>query len=306
MRLLVIPTSVGLPAPAAIATWSNPRSKACSCVSVPPKRVPRVDAKRAAPREIQVEEVEEVLVPPHRDAVLGDAAETRERALVERAEERLRIANQLRGTRRAARELLGQRLDLQAVDRDDPETLIQEMVREGVAGRPEPDDEDVLSVVRKRVRARRVERVPAGQERPDLEPPGHREDVRENAGLRLRDVDGILRLKDAGLHAVVADAMPGAGNHRIVEADERKGADRVPLTPQQVHFRDLLVQRAARERHAERIRANASVLLPKALRARVLVALVAEDAVMRLAGDLARGLARVGEREAVARARVRR
>ena len=166
-----------------------------------------VDAKRPAPREVQVQHVEEVLVPPHRDAVFGDAAEARQRALVETAEERLRIANQLRRARLRARELLGERLDLQAVDRDDAEALVQEMVREGVAGRPEPHDEDVLAVVGERIRAGRVERVPARQERPDLEPPGHREDVRENARLRLRDVDGILRLEDAGLHAVVADAV---------------------------------------------------------------------------------------------------
>ena len=213
---------------------------------------------------------------------------------------------ELRSARLGARQLLGQRLDLQAVDRDDAEALVQEMVREGVAGRPEPDDEDVLAVVGERVRTRRVERVPARQERPDLESPWHREDVRENARLRLRNVDGILRLEDAGLHAVVADAVPGAGDHRIVDADERESRERVPLAPEHVHLRDLLVQRAARERHAERIRADTAVLLPKALRARVLVALVAEDAVMRLAGDLARGLARIGEREAVARASVRR
>ena len=39
-RLFFMSTIVGLPAPAAIATWSNPNVQASSIASVPPKRMP--------------------------------------------------------------------------------------------------------------------------------------------------------------------------------------------------------------------------------------------------------------------------
>src|SRR5665647_2499926 len=152
MRLFFIVMSVGFPARAA------------------------VDAQRPSPCEVQVQHVEEVFVPPYGDAVLGDAAEARQGALVETAEERLRIADQLRRACVRAGELLGERLDLQAVDRDYREAFVQEVVGDGVAGGAEPYDENLLAVVRERVRAGRVERVPACEERPDLESPGHRED----------------------------------------------------------------------------------------------------------------------------------
>ena len=54
-----------------------------------------------------------------------------------------------------ARPVGRQRLDLQAVDPDDAEALVQEVVGERVAGGAEADDEDLLAVVRQRVRAQR-------------------------------------------------------------------------------------------------------------------------------------------------------
>jgi hypothetical protein len=74
------------------------------------------------------------------------------------------------------------------------------------------------------------------------------------------------------------------------------------MLAQHVHLGDLLVERTAVERDAERVRDHRAVLVAQALRARVLVALVAEDAVMDLAQHLARVPARVGEPEAVAAA----
>src|SRR5205085_9948590 len=44
----------------------------------------------------------------------------------------------------------------------------------------------------------------------DFKAEGERENVRQYAGLRLRDVDRLLLLEYAGLHAVVADAMARA------------------------------------------------------------------------------------------------
>src|SRR6185437_8863422 len=56
----------------------------------------------------------------------------------------------------------------------------------------------------------RIGRVPARQQRIDLEAPGQRQHVFQRARLDLRNVDWVLLLIDAGLHAIVADAMPGA------------------------------------------------------------------------------------------------
>ena len=46
-------------------------------VSVPPKRTPPNILNSRAPLEQQADDLEEVLVPAHRDAVFGDAAEAR-------------------------------------------------------------------------------------------------------------------------------------------------------------------------------------------------------------------------------------
>ena len=126
-------------------------------------------------------------------------------------------------------------------------------MRQRVAGRPEADDEDVLAVVGQRVRAPDVERIPARQQAVDLDAPRQREHVGEHAGLDLRDVDRLLLLVDAGLHAVVADAVAGARAHRVVDDDERQRADRIAGLAQRVHLGDLLVERAAVERDAERV-----------------------------------------------------
>ena len=74
----------------------------------------------AAPLQQQADELEEVLVPAHRDAVLGHAAEAGHDAVVERLVQRLHVADRLE--RHAlpalidARNFRGQRLDLEPVD----------------------------------------------------------------------------------------------------------------------------------------------------------------------------------------------
>ena len=65
--------------------------------------------------------------------------------------------------------------------------------------------------------------------------------------------DRFLLLEDAGLHAVIADAVAGAGAHRVVERDEGHRREDVALLPHGVHLAYLLVQRAAGERDAERV-----------------------------------------------------
>ena len=116
--------------------------------------------------------------------------------------------------------------------------------------------------------------------------------------------DRFLLLVDAGLHAVVADPVTGAREHRVVDRDDGQRADGVAALARGVHLRDLLVQRAARQLDAERVLGDLARLVADALGAAVLVALVAEDAVMDLAQHLAGGEARVGQREAVSPAQL--
>ena len=112
---------------------------------------------------------------------------------------------------------------------------------------------------------------------------------------------GILLLEDAALHAVVADAVAGAGAHRVVDGHEGQRPDGVALPAELVHLRDLFVERAALERNAQ------GVLLPggrlgveEALGAGVLLPVVAEQAVVRFAQDLATGHPRVRQAEPLA------
>ena len=61
--------------------------------SVPPKRTPPYSANWLAALEQQANDLEEVLVPAHGDAVLGDAAEARHHAIVERLEQLVDVAD---------------------------------------------------------------------------------------------------------------------------------------------------------------------------------------------------------------------
>ena len=259
------------------------------------------------PLEQQADDLQEILVPAHRDAVLGDAAEPGHRALVEpldRGSRRRASARTARARRSAMtpRDFRRQRLDLQPVDRGDEMPVIDQMVRQGEPGRAETDDQHLVADCRLRQRPAQVERVPAGQQAVDLEAPGQRQHVLQRAGLDLRDVDRLLPLVDAGLHAVVADAVPGRGAERVVDRDDRQRADAVAARLDEVHLRDLLVERAA-VRALPRTRF--CVKLPSFSRmpdaAAVLPLVVAPDAVIRLverAGEVGAG---IGQRKPVAR-----
>src|SRR5581483_11542350 len=91
--------------------------------------------------------------------------------------------------------------------------------------------------------------------------------------------------------------------------DERERADRVARFPERVHLRNLLVERATGELDAQRIDADLADGRPgrllrrrvvEPLRTRILVALVAEDAVVNFTEHFARTHARVGQLETVA------
>src|SRR5206468_1977048 len=118
-------------------------------------------------------------------------------------------------------------------------------------------------------------------------------------GFDLRDVDRLLLLVDARLHAIVADAVTGAREHRVVEADERERSDRVALTLERVHLRDFFVERTAGERHPKAVRLDRTALVLEALRARILIAVVAVNAVIDLCKHLSRVHPPIGEREAI-------
>ncbi len=85
------------------------------------------------------------------------------------------------------------------------------MMRQRETRRPQPDHQHLVAARGLRHRAADIERVPARQQRIDLEAPGQRRARSfRMLRLRLRDIDRLLLLIDAGLHAVVADAVAGA------------------------------------------------------------------------------------------------
>ena len=275
-----------------------------------------VQREAVAPLQQQADDLEEVLVPADSDAVLGDAAETRHHPVVERFGQGRRIED---GHERHARagdgdagEVFRQRLDLEAVDAHDRVPVVHQEVRQREAGRPHADDQHALARRGRGARLPQVEGIPARQQRVDLEAPGQRQHVLQDPRLGLRNVDRVGLLVDAGLHAVVADPVPGRGDQRIVDADHRQRTQRHAFGAQLVKLGDLLLQRAAGERDAERAllervrkhRAVGRLLLGQAVRARVLALLVAPDAVVRLVecGDQVHPP--VGQREAVALAQV--
>src|SRR6202045_4430644 len=151
------------------------------------------------------------------------------------------------------------------------------MMRQRETGGAEPDDQHLVARWRLRQRAAQIERVPPGQQAVDLEPPGEAEHNLEGAGLDLRDIDRLLPLVDAGLHAIVADAVAGRGADRVVDRDDRQRAEAVAARFDEVHLGDLLVERTAREGHAEHALAEAAVLFMQTAAAAVLALVVAPD-----------------------------
>ncbi len=184
--------------------------------------------------------------------------------------------------------------------------VVHQVVREREAGRPHAHHEDLAAGGGARERSAEVQRIPAREQRVDLESPRQVEDVLQRARLRLRDVDRLLLLIDAGLHAVVADAVAGGCHHRVVDDDGGERADRHAFALQLLELGDALLERTAGQRHAEHglLEAERGILLGQAVRARILALLVTPDAVVGLterAGEIGTG---VGQRETFAAAQV--
>ena len=273
-----------------------------------------VHREALAPLDQQAQQLEEVLVPANGDAVLGHTAEPGHHPIVERLGQRRDVADRHERHALAVRGDAGhcrrERLDLQPVDADDRVTVVQQMMCERESRRSHADDEHALAGGRRRDEATQVERIPSSEQPVDLESPRQRKHVLQQARFRLRDVDRIGILVDARLHAVVADPMPGARDHRVVDADHRECADRDAFGSKLVELRDALLQRAAGERDAERRLperngercAVALLLLRQAFRTRVLALLVAPDAVVRFVQRGRQVHAAIGQLEAVAAA----
>ena len=108
----------------------------------------------------------------------------------------------------------------------------------------------------------------------------------QRAGLGLRNVDRLLLLVNAGLHAIVANAVTGRRSHRVIDGNDGQCADGQPLGLGFVEFRNLFFKRAAGQRDAERrllerLRtATAGALLLQPLRTGILALFVTPDAVV--------------------------
>src|SRR5207244_5675405 len=96
----------------------------------------------------------------------------------------------------------------------------------------------------------------------------------------LGNVDRLLLLRDAGFHAILADAVTGRGAHRIVDGDDRQRADRMAACLDQIHLGNFLLERASRKHDSEHAFLELAVLLLEALRAGILALVVAPDAVV--------------------------
>ena len=107
------------------------------------------EREAAAALEQEPDDLEEILVPAHGDAVLGDAAESRHHAIVERFVQHRGIEDRLErhalAVGRDSRQRGRQRLDLEAVDADDRVAVVQQVVRQREAGGPHADDERPLA-----------------------------------------------------------------------------------------------------------------------------------------------------------------
>ena len=204
-----------------------------------------------------------------------------------------------------------QRLDLQAVDAGHRVSFVHEVMGEGEARGPHAGDKHLVSRRGKGKGAPEIERIPAREQRVDLEAPGQLQHVLQGARLDLRYVHRLLLLVDAGFHAIVADTVPGRGHHGIVDDDHGERRERVALRLERVELGDLLFERATGERHAERallehhlVRCSLGRFLSQTLGAGILALRVAPDAVVRLVERTDEVGARIGEGEALAPANV--
>ncbi len=124
-------------------------------------------------------------------------------------------------------------------------------MRQSESGWTQPHHQHFVPAGRERQRTREIQRIPARQQAVNFEAPRQLQHVFQRTGFHLRNVHRVLLLENAGLHAVVTDAMPGPGRHRIVDGDDGERSQGVALLLHHVHLGDFFVQRAARQSDAE-------------------------------------------------------
>ncbi len=183
--------------------------------------------------------------------------------------------------------------------------VIHQMMGQGVAGRAQSDHQHRAAARRLGQRPLDVERIPAGQQRIDLEAPGQFQHIFQDARLGLRDIDRILvgLGVDAGRHAIVADAVAGAGDHRIVDHADGQRRQGQPFSLGLMHLGDALFQRAAGLVGADGVfRERTGLGVGQALRTAVLALVMTEDAVIDLVHRPLEVGAGIGQVESVARA----
>src|SRR5690349_7236285 len=102
----------------------------------------------------QAHELQVILVPPHRDAVLGYSAETGHYAVIQVLEQLFRIAHGRGGIK-------SKRLDLKTIDRYHGVAIVHKVMCQGKTRRTETDDQHLAPCVREWQRTTKVERIPA-------------------------------------------------------------------------------------------------------------------------------------------------
>src|SRR5262245_9684614 len=94
-----------------------------------------IDAQQIAPRQSEMQQGEEVLIPPHSDSVFRYPAEAFKNTFIERLVQIGPIADGLWRRFAGARQRVVQRFDLQSVYSDNTKALIHQIVRQRVSGR---------------------------------------------------------------------------------------------------------------------------------------------------------------------------
>ena len=105
-----------------------------------------------------------------------------------------------------------------------------------VSSRAKADNQNVLTVIGKGIRAFRIQWIPSRQKRINLEAKRHLQHIDQDAGFRLWNVHGLLFLENARLHTVVADPMSRAWTHWIVDHHKRQRCDRIAALFQHMHL----------------------------------------------------------------------
>ena len=101
-------------------------------------------------------------------------------------------------------------------------------------------------VIRTRQVLRATQRIQRVSEIVDFHAPGQG-GVGQAARFDFRNVDRLLLLVDAGLHAIVADAMAGGRAHRVVDHDRGQRPERMSVALPGDASPRFFVERAAGE-----------------------------------------------------------